>query len=136
MDGIAAKFLDLKAKRTMEDAQDVEAKRRADEEAKRKAAERKENLPQGGEAGFNATQKAEMMEILQQVMGGEVRTQVVLWHNVCNSVHLVMKEMMTAVEVNMISSETFSKMCKQLYSKLCCLPVDSEMEGDGLPYFQ
>ena len=81
-----------------------------------------------------------------------------------------MKEMMTAVEVNMISSETFSKMCKQLYSKLCCLPVcvlswlvshshyglaqdrgisplevmdkfvdihvDSEMEGDGLPYFQ
>ena len=61
--------------------------------------------------------------LLQQVMGGEVRTQVVLWHNVCNSVHLVMKEMMTAVEVNMISSDTFSKMCKQLYSKLCCLPV-------------
>ena len=51
--------------------------------------------------------------LLQQVMGGEVRTQVVLWHNVCNSVHLVMKEMMTAVEVNMISSETLSNMCKQ-----------------------
>ena len=74
-----------------------------------------------------------------------------------------MKTMMT-------DTETFSKMCKQLYSKLCCLPVcvlswlvshshyglaqdrgisplevmdkfvdihvDSDMEGDGLPYFQ
>ena len=61
--------------------------------------------------------------LLQQVMGGEVRTQVVLWHNVCNSVHLVMKEMMTGVEANMVTMDTFSKMCKLLYSKLCCLPV-------------
>ena len=61
--------------------------------------------------------------LLQQVMGGEVRTQVVLWHNVCNSVHIVMREMMTAVSAKVISKETFSKLCRQLKTKLCCLPV-------------
>ena len=47
--------------------------------------------------------------LLQQLTSGEVRTQVVLWHNVCNSVHLVMKEMITAMSANMINIETFNR---------------------------
>jgi len=61
--------------------------------------------------------------LLQQLTSGEVRTQVVLWHNVCNSVHLVMKEMITAMSANMINIETFNRLCHQLSSKLCSLPV-------------
>ena len=46
-----------------------------------------------------------------------------MWHNVCNSVHLLMREMLTAVSAKAMTEETFSKLCRQLRSKLCCLPV-------------
>ena len=46
-----------------------------------------------------------------------------MWHNVCNSVHIVMKEILTAVSAKVMSQETFSKLCRQLRNKLCCLPV-------------
>ena len=49
--------------------------------------------------------------------------QVVLWHNVCNSVHLVMRELMQGLEAGLVTRDTFTRLCGQLSSKLCCLPV-------------
>ena len=42
---------------------------------------------------------------------------------VCNSVHLVMREMMQGLEVGLVIHNTFTRLCGQLSSKLCCLPV-------------
>ena len=42
---------------------------------------------------------------------------------VCNSVHLVMREMMQGLEAGLVTRDTFSRLCGQLSSKLCCLPV-------------
>ena len=41
----------------------------------------------------------------------------------CNSVHLVMREMMQGLEVGLVIHNTFTRLCGQLSSKLCCLPV-------------
>ena len=41
----------------------------------------------------------------------------------CNSVHLLMREMMQGLEAGLITRDTFSRLCGQLSSKLCCLPV-------------
>ena len=71
----------------------------------------------------SAEQNLSADSLLQQISQGEIRTQVVLWHNVCNSVHIVMREMMTAVAADVISKETFASLCRQLKTKLCCLPI-------------
>ena len=63
MDGIASKFRDLAVKRTLAEPQEQEAKRKAEE---RKATEQKENFPKGGKMD---PWKAEMMQMLQQVVG-------------------------------------------------------------------
>ena len=75
-------------------------------------------------SGWTASELAHVGDsLLQQLTSGEVRTQVVLWNNICNSVHLVMREMMTGMEAGMVSMEMFDTMCRGMYSKLCCLPV-------------
>jgi len=61
--------------------------------------------------------------LVQQFTQGEVRTQVVKWHNVCNSVHCVMKEMLVAAECGLMGQDMFARLCQQLYNKLCCFPV-------------
>ena len=61
--------------------------------------------------------------LMQQVTAGELRTQVVLWNNICNGVHMAIREMLSALESNVINSEAFFKMLEPLSNKMCCLPV-------------
>jgi len=61
--------------------------------------------------------------LVQQFTQGEVRTQVVKWHNVCNSVHSVMREMLVGAECGVLGNDMFTRLSQQLYSKLCCFPV-------------
>ncbi|XP_023336460.1 mediator of RNA polymerase II transcription subunit 24 isoform X2 [Eurytemora carolleeae] len=61
--------------------------------------------------------------LLQQMMQGEIRTQVIKWNLVCASLHDVMKEILLGVEMETINSETYNRLILQLCSKLCCFPL-------------
>jgi len=61
--------------------------------------------------------------LLQQIMQGEIRTQVIKWNHVCSSVHDVMKEILVGVEMGTINNETFNRLTLQLGTKLCCFPI-------------
>jgi len=61
--------------------------------------------------------------LLQQMMQGEIRTQVIMWNQVCSSVHDVMKEILVGVEMGSINTETYNRLTSQLCNKLCCFPV-------------
>ena len=75
-------------------------------------------------SGWSGSQLAHVGDsLLQQLTTGELRTQVVLWHNVCNSVHLVMKEVLTGLEEECVTSQDLDKLCRDLSNKMCCLPV-------------
>ncbi len=52
-----------------------------------------------------------------------MRTQVVRWQNACFSVHLALKEMISARTAGALDSPTYAKMVKTAGSKLCALPV-------------
>jgi len=61
--------------------------------------------------------------LLQQMIQGEIRTQVVMWNQVCSSVHDVMKEILVGVEMGSINTETYNRLTSQLCNKLCCFPI-------------
>jgi len=74
--------------------------------------------------GWGSGEEGSLVDsLVQQFMQGEVRTQVVKWHNVCNSVHSVMREMLLAAECEALGADMFTRLCQQLYTKLCCFPV-------------
>ena len=61
--------------------------------------------------------------LLQQINGGELRTQVVKWQNVCFNVHLAVKEIVFARSVDLIDKNSYMKMLRTISSKLCSLSV-------------
>eukprot|EP00088_Acartia_fossae_P050636 TRINITY_DN5673_c0_g1_i5.p1 TRINITY_DN5673_c0_g1~~TRINITY_DN5673_c0_g1_i5.p1 ORF type:complete len:979 (-),score=210.43 TRINITY_DN5673_c0_g1_i5:217-3153(-) len=61
--------------------------------------------------------------LLQQVMQGEIRVQVIKWNQVCASVHEVMKEILMGLEMGSINQETYNRLLHLLASKMCCFPI-------------
>ena len=61
--------------------------------------------------------------LLQQINTGEIRTQVIKWHNVCGNIHGVMREIILGVEMNAIGVEKYNRLMATLGSRLCSLPV-------------
>jgi len=61
--------------------------------------------------------------LLQQMMQGEIRVQVIKWNQVCASVHEVMKEILLGLEMGSINQETYNRLLQQLSNKLCCFPI-------------
>jgi len=61
--------------------------------------------------------------LLNQMMQGEIRVQVIKWNQVCASVHDVMKEILLGLEMGAINQDTYNRLLHQLSNKLCCFPI-------------
>ena len=68
-------------------------------------------------------QESQVDSLLQQINTGEIRTQVIKWHNVMNNIHGVMKEIILGCEMGAIAGDKYNRLTATLCSRLCCLPV-------------
>jgi len=68
-------------------------------------------------------QESQVDTLLQQTYTGDLRTQVIKWHNVCSSIHGVMREILLGCEMGAVQPEFYNKLTGQLASKLCCFPI-------------
>lgn len=73
-------------------------------------------------SGFSE-QESQVDGLLQQINTGEIRTQVIKWHNVCANIHGVMREIILGVEMNAINMDKYNRLMATLGSRLCSLPV-------------
>lgn len=61
--------------------------------------------------------------LINQLAKGELRTQVVMWQNVCCSIHQVFKELIIAKNQKLVTEENYKKMLTAMCSRMCALPV-------------
>jgi len=67
--------------------------------------------------------KGKVDNLLQQLINGDLRTQVVKWQDICTDAHSVFSEVLSARSQGMIDQAKYDSITSTLCSKVCSLPV-------------